>query len=467
MGTRGTARKPHRKKPTRHRGLLIGTLATILVGGAVTGGVLLTASGSGPRAGTYRLVNAADRTCLAVPYASTADGAQLAQADCDGGTDQSWQLASSGNGFTVQAVRSALCVGVQGDSASAGKAVQQQTCDGGASQVWKVSAVGDAYHLVNSAAAKCLDVKSGLVQQSSCDKASGKSWRPEPVSGATRTTSPPLTTASPSASASASASPSASRTSASPSASGSATKSAVTSAPTTSTAGFATWPTATGEKAVATTIEVSGTYDGTLKRFYGSGDLGSDSQDEDQGPLFELADGATLKNVILGSPAADGVHCLGSCTLQNVWWQDVGEDAATFKGTSASATYVVDGGGARKADDKVFQHNGAGTLTIRNFQVADFGKLYRSCGNCRTQYERHVVISNVKVTGPGKDIAGINANYGDTATLSGLTMVGDSSRKITVCERFQGNASGAEPSSLGTGADGTHCTYSASSITYR
>jgi Pectate lyase len=345
MGTRGTARKPHRKKPTRHRGLLIGTLATILAGAAVTGGVLLTGSGSGPRADTYRL------------------------------------------------------------------------------------------------------------------------------GGPTGTASPSPITASPSPSSSASpspsASPSASKTSASPRASASATKSSSTSAQARSTAGFAAWPTATGEKAVATTIEVSGTYDGTLKRFYGSGDLGSDSQAEDQGPLFELADGATLKNVILGSPAADGVHCLGSCTLRNVWWQDVGEDAATFKGTSASATYLVDGGGARKADDKVFQHNGAGTLTIRNFQVADFGKLYRSCGNCRTQYERHVVISNVKVTAPGKDIAGVNANYGDTATLSGVTIVGDGSRKITVCERFQGNASGAEPPSLGSGADGTHCRYSASGITYR
>jgi hypothetical protein len=36
----------------------------------------------------------------------------------------------------------------------------------------------------------------------------------------------------------------------------------------------------------------------------------------------------------------------------------------------------------------VFQHNGGGTLTVRNFQVSDFGKLYRSCGNCKTQYKR-------------------------------------------------------------------------------
>jgi hypothetical protein len=212
---------------------------------------------------------------------------------------------------------------------------------------------------------------------------------------------------------------------------------------------------------------VSGTYDGGLRRFYGSGDLGSSGQDEDQGPIFELADGATLKNVVLGAPAADGVHCLGSCTLQNVWWEDVGEDAATFKGKSSSATYLVVGGGARKADDKVLQHNGAGTLTIKNFQVEDFGKLYRSCGNCSTQYQRHVVISNVKVTSPGGVVVGINANYGDTAILSGVTIVGDSGKEITVCERFKGNNSGDEPTGLGSGPDGTHCRYSASGVTYK
>nr|WP_220096485.1 pectate lyase [Streptomyces cyaneus] len=278
--------------------------------------------------------------------------------------------------------------------------------------------------------------------------------------------SPPSATAgsaSPSPSKS-SASPSPAKASASPRKNATASKKPTGPAP--SFTGFGSWPTPTADRPVTATIEVSGSYDGGLKRLHGSGALGSDGQDEDQGPLFELADGATLQNVILGAPAADGVHCLGSCTLRNVWWQDVGEDAATFKGTSASATYLVTGGGARHADDKVFQHNGAGTLTIRNFQVSDFGKLYRSCGNCDTQYERHVVISDVRVTGPGNALAGINTNYGDTATLSGVRIVGDGGRDITVCARFQGNDSGAEPSETGSGPDGTYCRYSSSDVTY-
>jgi hypothetical protein len=227
------------------------------------------------------------------------------------------------------------------------------------------------------------------------------------------------------------------------------------------------WPTAQGEQAVPATISVSGTFDGGMKRFFGTGALGTGGQSENQDPLFELASGAVLKNVILGAPAADGVHCQGARTLQNVWWEDVGEDAATFRGSSASISSLVDGGGARHAADKVFQHNGAGTLTIRNFLVEDFGKLYRSCGNCSTQFKRSVVIQNVTVTAPGLALAGINTNFGDTARFSSITIIGDSSKKISICDRFTGNNTGAEPVKTGSGPDGTFCLYSASDITYR
>jgi hypothetical protein len=223
------------------------------------------------------------------------------------------------------------------------------------------------------------------------------------------------------------------------------------------------WPSAKGLVKVSATTNVSGTFDGGLKRYFGIGDGG---QSESQDPMFKLADGATLRNVIIGAPAGDGVHCSGSCTLVNVWWEDVGEDAATFKG-GASARYTVDGGGARSASDKVFQHNGGGTLTVRNFQVSDFGKLYRSCGNCKTQHKRTVVLQNITATSPGKSLAGINTNFGDTATFSGITIVGDSKKKVAICDRFTGNNTGAEPPKTGSGADGKNCFFSASDITYK
>lgn len=74
--------------------------------------------------------------------------------------------------------------------------------------------------------------------------------------------------------------------------------------------------------------------------------------------------------------------------------------------------------GATGADDKVIQHNGLGTVTIDGFTVVDFGKLYRSCGNCKKMGERNVVVKNVKAY-DGKTLVGINSNYGDTAKISG------------------------------------------------
>ncbi|MEV6305740.1 pectate lyase [Actinoplanes sp. NPDC051861] len=213
-------------------------------------------------------------------------------------------------------------------------------------------------------------------------------------------------------------------------------------------------PPATGQEVVTATIEVSGVFDGENKRFIGGGDLGDGGQDEGQDPLFELADGATLRNVILGSPAADGVHCSGSCTLSGVHWEDVGEDAATFRGTNA--TVVIENGSATAADDKVFQDNrgAGGSVTIRNFEVSDFGKLYRSCGNCSTQAARTVTMQDITATAPGDTLAGINVNLGDRLTIDGVTLVGD---EISLCDLFEGNDTGDEPTKVGEGPDGTSC----------
>jgi len=206
-------------------------------------------------------------------------------------------------------------------------------------------------------------------------------------------------------------------------------------------------------RTITETIEVTGTFDGAGDTFVGGGVLGGDGQDEGQDALFELADGASLVNVTIGSPAADGVHCSGSCTLSNVNWLDVGEDAATFRGTNA--TVLIDGGSAAHAADKVFQDNrlAGGSLTIRDFTVSDFGKLYRSCGNCSSQAARTATISNLTATAPGDVLAGVNANLGDTMTISGATV----SDGIEVCNIFNGNDTGDEPTKISSEPDGVHC----------
>ena len=58
--------------------------------------------------------------------------------------------------------------------------------------------------------------------------------------------------------------------------------------------------------------------------------------DEDTGSdnaVFILEDGASISNVIIGADALEGVHCTGSCTLTNVWFRDVCEDAISVLGT--------------------------------------------------------------------------------------------------------------------------------------
>lgn len=72
----------------------------------------------------------------------------------------------------------------------------------------------------------------------------------------------------------------------------------------------------------------------------------------------------------------------------------------------------------------MFQHNGLGTLSIKNFFVSDFGKLYRSCGNCSGNGgARHVIVDNV-VAKDGDVLVGINTNYGDTAVISNSCVSG-------------------------------------------
>ena len=83
---------------------------------------------------------------------------------------------------------------------------------------------------------------------------------------------------------------------------------------------------------------------------------------------------------------------------------------------------------ARKAaSDKVFQHNGPGTMIIKNFCAQDFGKLYRSCGNCSSQYARHVEFDNVMIMPKLGPLAGINTNYNDTAKFKRILVRGNTS----------------------------------------
>ncbi|KAH6968667.1 hypothetical protein HG530_006398 [Fusarium avenaceum] len=210
-------------------------------------------------------------------------------------------------------------------------------------------------------------------------------------------------------------------------------------------------PASSGATAVATAIPVSGELDGGMTYYDRSPAVCKDQEETGEADaMFILEDGATLRNVIIGPGQAEGVHCKGSCTLENVWFEDVCEDAITLK--QKSGTSVIRGGGAFHASDKVVQFNGRGTVEISDFYVEDYGKLVRSCGNCKDNGgPRNVVIENIAAVNGGV-LCGINTNYGDTCTISNTCQ--DAGKN---CDLFEGNSDGSEPTKLSSGPDGNSC----------
>ncbi|KAH7114250.1 pectate lyase-domain-containing protein [Dendryphion nanum] len=128
---------------------------------------------------------------------------------------------------------------------------------------------------------------------------------------------------------------------------------------------------------------ISGVFDGGMKTYGRGVSCSGQKEGGEKDAVFVLENGATLKNAIIGKDQIEGVHCKGACTIENVWWVDVCEDALSIKGDGNA---LVKGGGAQAASDKVIQHNGKGTVTIDGFTASDFGKLYRACGNCSKSF---------------------------------------------------------------------------------
>ena len=160
-------------------------------------------------------------------------------------------------------------------------------------------------------------------------------------------------------------------------------------------------PTSTGAsggtlKITSTIVVKSGTtYDGKGVTIKASG-MGDGSQSENQKPIFKLEKGANLKNVIIAAPGCDGIHCYGDNVVENVVWQDVGEDALTVKG---EGKVTVKGGSAKYASDKVFQLNAACTFTVQNFTAYDFGKVIRQNGG--TTFKCTIYIDSCTFDGNG------------------------------------------------------------------
>jgi len=164
---------------------------------------------------------------------------------------------------------------------------------------------------------------------------------------------------------------------------------------------------------VSSTITVKNgqTYDGMCRRYRADPDkLGDGGQGEGQLPVFVLENGARLINVVLGAPAADGIHTEGNVTLENITWEDIGEDALAIKG---SGTVVLNGGSAKNGADKVFQINAASTFRVSNFKASNAGKFIRQNGG--SSFKTAIFIDQCDIANMSESIARTDSS---TSTVS-------------------------------------------------
>jgi len=106
------------------------------------------------------------------------------------------------------------------------------------------------------------------------------------------------------------------------------------------------------------TITISGTksvtdYDGGGALHEGTLNDCNHGDQSSTKPIIEVADGGSVKNVIFGKNIGDGIHCLGSCTIDNVWYPYICDDAITInKDGTASKASTISNSGFKGARDK-------------------------------------------------------------------------------------------------------------------
>ncbi|AHG42327.1 type III helper protein HrpW1 [Pseudomonas syringae CC1557] len=177
--------------------------------------------------------------------------------------------------------------------------------------------------------------------------------------------------------------------------------------------GSVSTPKASGDPVVVNqTIKVGAdeVFDGKGQTFTASSALGNGDQGENQKPLFELAEGATLKNVNLGQNEADGIHVKAATgakvTIDNLHAENVGEDLITVKGEGGAKVTNLDieNSSAKGADDKIIQLNANTHLNVDGFKADEFGTMVRTNGG--KQFDDMSIALN-----------GVDANHGKFALV--------------------------------------------------
>ncbi|KAF7637469.1 hypothetical protein Mgra_00002988 [Meloidogyne graminicola] len=226
---------------------------------------------------------------------------------------------------------------------------------------------------------------------------------------------------------------------------------------------FCNFPKASSVNNTNKAFFISGHYDFGMQRIiYTSANKGTCNPNipKQWDSVITIQDGGSISNVILGvSPdgtSAD-INCLGSCKLTNVYWEKVCWRAASFRAPSdynynrmhkqsldsTQFQYIVEGGGAVDAFQKVFDQSGPGKTIVNNFCAANAAIILRSCGDCGLQYPRDLTITNSKFMGPGLTLIGANTNpkYTDRVTLKNIQVYGQNNKNTKIayaCQEIPG-----------------------------
>lgn len=134
-------------------------------------------------------------------------------------------------------------------------------------------------------------------------------------------------------------------------------------------------------------IQDGSVFDGRLVKYVADRNaLGDGSQAEGQRPLFIIKGSGVLRNVVIGAPAADGIHVQPAdgktCRIENVHWLDVGEDAISILTGNGSSKVQIHKCTFRKAVDKILQSNSAAKVYVSDCYADSFGRFARGCGTC-------------------------------------------------------------------------------------
>ncbi|KAI6777298.1 hypothetical protein HG530_001243 [Fusarium avenaceum] len=183
-------------------------------------------------------------------------------------------------------------------------------------------------------------------------------------------------------------------------------------------------------------------FDGKMKRYERpEGSCNEQAEGTDADTVFNLMPGATIRNVIIGKHQAEGIHALGDAWVENVWWEDVCEDALTSKGLNTQL--------------RIFQDNSlGGKYNITGFYAESFGTFYQSCGNCLNQAKRNATIQNV-IAVDGLRMGIINPNFGDEFRLKNAQI----DNVTSIVDKEIGNNMQTVPYYVGNGPDEKYALY--------